>query len=345
MRAVKSSTTVVTTSVLVSVLVFVAFIGTVFQPVSAHAQTFTHNAVNPDRPVLAFYYPWYQQSDWCSCHMSDLPTQQYNSADDATMNRQVHEAANAGITGFISSWWGPGDQTDSNFAKLLAQSASLQQHTGYRFTSTVYIESDAPALQGMDNMVNGIRYLLNNYSANSHFIRWHSKTLLFIWDPLGHGRTLSWWANVRHQVDPNNQVLWSAEGTDASLLDVFDGIHLFSAGYWGLLHGDMSQVDQSFRAMVDNYNAVHHTHKIWAAGVMPGYNDTRIPGRRGTFIVPRNNGATYNTSWNAALSSNPDWVTITSFNEWFEGAMIEPSVEYHAQYLDITKTYTRQWHG
>ncbi|GAC1389606.1 MAG: endo-alpha-mannosidase [Ktedonobacteraceae bacterium] len=344
MRAVRSSATVIT-FVLVGILVFAALIGTAVQTGNAHAQASVHQTVNPDRPVLAFYYPWYHQSDWCSCHMSDLPTIRYNSSDDSTIDRQVHWAANAGITGFINSWWGPGDQTDSNFAKVLAHAASLQQSTGYRFTSTVYIESDAPALQGMSNMVNGIHYLLKNYSANPYFIRWHGKTILFIWDPLGHGRTLSWWANVRHQIDPNNELLWSAEGVDASLLDVFDGIHLFSAGYWGLLHGNMGAVDQSFRAMVNNYNAIHHTNKIWAAGVMPGYDDTRIPGRTGTFVVPRNNGATYNTSWTAAIGSSPDWVTITSFNEWFEGSMIEPSVKYNMQYLDITQQYTKQWHG
>jgi len=345
MRAVRSSTTIATTFVLLSILVFVPFIGTVLQTNTVYARTRTPNAVNPDRPVLAFYYPWYHSSDWCSCRMPDLPTIRYDSSDAAAIGRQVHEAAHAGITGFISSWWGPGDQTDSNFAKLLAHSASLQRSTGYHFTSTVYIESDAPALQGMDNMVNGIHYLLHHYSANPHFIRWHGKTLLFIWDPLGHGRTLSWWANVRQQVDPHNQLLWSAEGVDASLLDVFDGIHLFSAGYWGLLNGNMNAIDQGFRDLVNTYNVVHHTHKIWAAGVMPGYDDTRIQGRPGAFVVPRNNGATYNTSWNAALSSNPEWVTITSFNEWYEGSTLEPSVSYHSQYLDITKRYTRQWHG
>lgn len=343
MRAVRSLVHVFTYS-LVGILVFVAFVGTAFHMQPVHAQPSTQQGVHSDRPVLAFYYPWYHQSDWCRCRMPDLPTVQYNSSDDAAIDRQVHWAANAGITGFISSWWGPGDQTDSNFAKLLAHSASLQQSTDYHFTSTVYVESDAPALQGMGNMVNGLRYLLSYYSANAHFMRWHGKTLLFIWDPLGHGRTLSWWANVRHQVDPNNQVLWSAEGVDASLLDVFDGIHLFSAGYWGLQHGNMGAVDWSFRAMINNYNAVHHTHKLWAAGVTPGYNDTRIPGRPGAFVVSRNNGATYNTSWRAALSSNPDWVTITSFNEWYEGSMLEPSVSYHSQYLDITKRYTREWH-
>src|SRR5689334_6393088 len=88
---------------------------------------------NTNHPVLAFYYPWYSTSTWCSCTMSDLPTIQYNSSDDNTIERQVTWAANAGITGFISSWWGAGDPTDKNFAKLLAHAATLEKTTGYHF--------------------------------------------------------------------------------------------------------------------------------------------------------------------------------------------------------------------
>ncbi len=153
------------------------------------------------------------------------------------------------------------------------------------------------------------------------------------------------WAQVRKQVDPHNSTFWSAEGTDVSSLAVFDGIHLFSAAYWGILHNNIAAVDQGFRARVDAYNRAHHTQKVWAAGVLPGYDDTRVPGRKGTFIVPRNNGATYRASWNGALSSNPDFITITSFNEWFEGAMIEPSVTYGNLYLDITRQFSSKWRG
>jgi hypothetical protein len=45
------------------------------------------------------------------------------------------------------------------------------------------------------------------------------------------------------------------------------------------------------------------------------------------------------------MASNPDWITITTFNEWFEGAMIEPGVHFENQYLDLTKKYATQWHG
>src|SRR4051794_35714419 len=64
---------------------------------------------NPNRPVLAFYYMWYARTSWSARTMSDLPAIPYNSGDDAAISRQITWAANAGITGFIGSWWGPGD--------------------------------------------------------------------------------------------------------------------------------------------------------------------------------------------------------------------------------------------
>ena len=301
--------------------------------------------LNPNRPVLAFYYPWYTTSTWCICHMSDLPTIRYNSNDAATFDRQLNWAASAGITGFISSWWGQGDTTDKNFATLLTHSAQLSASTGYPFASTIYFESDAPALQGASTIVRQLKYVLAHYSNDPHFFHWHGKPVLFFWDPLGNGRTLSEWSYVRSQVDPHNATIWSAEGVSTSLLTVFDGIHLFSGGYWGLQHGTMPAVDQGFRNAINAYNKAHHTQKIWAAGVVPGFNDTKVPGRKGTFIVQRNNGATYRTSWSSALASSPDWITITSFNEWFEGSMLEPSVTYNTLYLNITQGYAKKWHG
>src|SRR6266700_2194907 len=304
------------------------------------------SSINPNRPVLAFYYMWYSPSDWCSCHMSDLPTIQYNSSDDTTIARQVTWAANAGITGFISSWWGPGDKKDSNFARLLAVSATLENATSSHFASAIYIENNAPALQGTTNMIHALQYVIAHYVNDPHYFHWHGKPVIFFASPiLGNNRTLSTWAFIRSQVDPQNQEIWSAEGTDLSVLSVFDGIHLFSAGYWGILHGDMAAVDQGFRNQIDAYNRAHHTQKIWAAGVLPGYDDSRVPGRTGTYIVPRNNGVTYRTSWMEAMASNPDWITITTFNEWFEGAMIEPSIHYGNLYLDLTAQYAKLWHG
>jgi hypothetical protein len=128
-----------------------------------------------------------------------------------------------------------------------------------------------------------------------------------------------------------------------SLLQVFDGIHLFSAADWGLQDGSIGSVDAGFRSRIDGYNRAHGTAKIWAAGVEPGYNDTRVPGRAHPHVVPRRNGATYRESWRAAVASRPQWVTISTWNEWFEGAMIEPSRTYRKLYLTLTEQLAGQW--
>ena len=70
-----------------------------------------------------------------------------------------------------------------------------------------------------------------------------------------------------------------------------------------------------------------------------------MPTTRCRRATARNNGATYHESWAGAIASNPDWITITTFNEWFEGAMIEPSVTYGNLYLDLTQQLIKQWRG
>jgi hypothetical protein len=294
-----------------------------------------------ERPVLAFYYTWYHRDTWCRCTMSDVPTKRYDSSDVGTIDRQIAEAARSGITGFIASWPGPGNTQDFNLGQLLRRSAVYQRKAGTHFVSAIYFESDAVAIR--HNLAGAMRYAVGHYTSDPHFFRWQGKPVIFIWDPLGNGRTLETWASVRRRIDPHHRLIWSAEGTDTRLLKVFDGLHLYSAAYWGLLDGAIGGVDQSFRSRVDAYSAVTGTHKIWAAGVEPGYDDTRIPGRAGTYRVPRTNGATYRASWLGAMSSAPDWITITSFNEWFEGAMIEPSKRYGALYLTLTKQFAQLW--
>jgi hypothetical protein len=76
--------------------------------------------------------------------------------------------------------------------------------------------------------------------------------------------------------------------------------------------------------------------------VSPGFDNSRAAGITKPSFVPRNNGATYDSSWSTLLNSHPEWIAIVSFNEWHETTQIEPAkpMSYNGfQYLDYEGAY------
>jgi hypothetical protein len=73
--------------------------------------------------------------------------------------------------------------------------------------------------------------------------------------------------------------------------------------------------------------------------VSPGYDDS-VLGRDTTLVVDRANGAFYVAQWQAAVAAQPDWILVTSWNEFWENTHIEPSVRYGRRYQDRTRTWS-----
>ncbi len=63
---------------------------------------------------------------------------------------------------------------------------------------------------------------------------------------------------------------------------------------------------------------------------------------------PGDYGAYYRVRWEDALEQFPDWIVVTSWNEWAEGTEMEPSDTYppsRFDYLQATWQYACQWRG
>jgi hypothetical protein len=287
------------------------------------------------RLVLAFYYAWYDENTWSPDKVPDMPVQTYRSADRATIERHVREAKGAGIDALVQSWYGPGtNQTESNFATLLdvAQEQGLQ--------ATVDFEVGSPFMTTLEALVDGLDYLISTHAAHPAFLRYGGKPVVFFWQQ--QRLSVEQWADIRDQLDPERSTVWMAEGYHPEYLAVFDGLHLYNITW--AVNTDPEYTASKMRKLIDEYVTEHGVERYWVATAMPGYDDTHIEGRANPYQYPRS-PEYYRRTWEAAIASTPEMVIVTSYNEWREGTMIEPSVTYGTTYLDLTGELAAAYKG
>ncbi len=315
-------------------LLLVAVFSILLQPARAAKAASPAQGVS-DPLVLAFYYSWFDDNTWNSGQLSDLPAERYVSADRAAMGRHIDQAKAAGIDALLVAWYGPyGDsnQTETNLQALLDEAAARSFRIGILF------ETDSPFLGGAGDVTAALQQALSTHANHPAYLRVDGKPVIFFWrSSLYDAGT---WAAMRSQADPGSSSLWIGEGVDTSQLSVFDGHYLYS-NTWNP-PADLNATNQKFAGRVEAMRNATASPKLWVATVMPGYNDVGVRPNSG-FVRGRDGGAYYAQSWQAAIASNPNWVVITSFNEWPEGTYIEPSAAYGDAYLGLTAQYSSQF--
>lgn len=287
-----------------------------------------------DPLVLAFYYTWFDDNTWNGGQLSDLPAERYVSADRGAMGRHIDQAKAAGIDALIVAWYGPGggNQTEANLQALLDEAAARSFHIGILF------ETDSPFLGDAGSVSGALQHALSVHANHPAYLRADGKPVIFFWRSGLYD--VGTWASIRSQVDPSYTSLWIGEGVDTSQLSVFDGHYLYS-NTWNP-PADLTAVNQKFAGRVAEMAAATGAPKLWVATAMPGYNDVGVRPYSG-FVQGRDGGSYYAQSWQAAIASNPNWVVVTSFNEWPEGTYIEPSAAFGDAYIGLTAQYAGQF--
>ena len=300
------------------------------------------NPILTPKKVCAFYYPWYGNPrgptgywfHWDPYNhyaSTDTPLLgYYDSLSDTVVQQHMQWAQEYGIDLFISSWWGVNSFED------IALELILETALEYGIEITVYLEAswavqNASEEERPDIFAGELNYILHTYGNHPAFFKLDGLPIIFIYGfPLGL-LPLEDWQIVLSLV--TSEAVFIADTFDPSALDIFDGCHTYNPV-------TLSE-EETDRMYWTAYVQAHYNGKIFAATVVPGYDDRII--REPGLYVPREGGAFYQSRWNVALSNSPHWVLITSWNEWHEGTEIEPSVEYGYDYLDSTKVYRDQW--
>ena len=284
------------------------------------------------KPVLAYYFPWYENSDWDPGKMSDLPAVPYSGGDDGAIARHIQQADDSGIDGFICTWFGPNEPRLTERCDKLLRAAA-----GRNFAVTIVPDQAADftgTLKTPDGMAAALTMIRDRWMGHPNWLRWGGKPVVTFWNPQSFGSVAAW-QQLRARVDPDRAWHWMGEGTDFNYLDVFDSLYYFDIT-WAANPADALA---GYGRRLSDYNRSRGTNKPFVATVMPGYDDSRI--RSGHVVRDRANGDYYRRSWQAAIDRNAQAVIITSWNEWLEGSQIEPSRTYGNQYLDLT----REWGG
>lgn len=289
----------------------------------AHRDTFIHwEGVNPDNKSID-----------SSTHYPALGA--YDSHDPEVIRTHIRQAKDAGIDAFIVSWWGKGTFEDEAMRPILDGCAA----GGLK--ACIYYEQVAkPGTP--ESVAAEFADILKRYGDDPAYLKvnrgGHDRPVIFIYGRALQQLGLKKWktaARLIADADGPDPILIGDDFGDEALA-IFDGAHSYAP--MGDLNAALKKGETTQhwidRAMPWWANHPRDKGKISTITVFPGYDDTKIrhPGMK----VDRDDGKLYQTLWREAAAAGPDWILITSFNEWHEGSEIEPSLEDGDRYLRLT---------
>jgi hypothetical protein len=309
--------------------------------------------------VLAVYYVWYGygkpgDEGWKLADTNKHETANtarypvkgaYKSDDPAVIDWHIDQAKAHGITGFVVSWFGKAAQWHDRALALLLERAEKKN-----FKVSVYWENhrDTGALM-LQFAVDDLSYIVERYGKSKAFLKIDGKPVIFAYGRIAYQTPVALWPEIFAGVRARSgDFALIADGYQSSYAYLFDGLHTYdpaglSPETWNNLRAENLS---NLRAWAANHyetgvKIARQRSRVACVMVTPGCD-----ARKAYKIKEQSDrldGQTYRTLWDEALKAKPDWVFITSWNEWPEGTEIEPSLELGDKYLQITADYSRRF--
>jgi hypothetical protein len=278
-------------------------------------------SVNP--PVYAYFYQWFTDSSWLRAKQDYPLVGRYSSDSSAILRTQVHEAREAGINGFLTSWKDT-PELDRRLERLVRVATEWHFDVGVVYEALDFNRNPLP----ITTVERDLRALVDRWGGSLRS-RYFGRPLI-IWTGTN-DYSRSDISKVRDVLDGRATLLAASKSADdyTHIADLVDG----DAYYWSSANPASSITATKLNEMGA---VVHAHHGIWLAPAAPGF-DGRTLGH--TRVVPRLGGGTLRRSLAEAYRSKPDAVGVISWNEWSENTYIEPGKRYGAQELDALRDY------
>jgi hypothetical protein len=243
----------------------------------------------------------------------------------------VAQAAANGIDGFISAWGGSPD--DEQRADLLYQAALDQGN----FFVVPHLEVGILADQGGDLAVEQAGRAALARATHPAYLRTGGLPVLMVYSARTIGAVR--WTAIRQQLEATAGPLFVV-GDDRDPAYGFDGFHLYNPNSM-----DASQLSKYDKAAAEELRMPAQVdptvkQRLWMGTVSPGMNT--MLGPFGTYRS-RDGGQRYDQTWSAALASAPEWIAVTSWNEWYESTHVSLSKNAGGRALAQTQWWSAQF--
>ena len=298
-------------------------------------------AAAPSSNVTAFFYAWYgtPAGDGAWRHWNQrahLPPDDiassfypqrgpYSSRDPGVLASQMSELVQARVGVIAVSWWGIGSWEDKTLDAIFT--AATARGIKVAFHVEPYQGQTAASVAG------DIAYLLGRFGSSPALYRVARPTA---GSPSTSPRPVFYlFGSSKLPVPDLTAVIRALRGTpndsivmvhspkaSTAIKDGADGVYTYDS---------MASPDALATLVAD----CRTDNVICSPSVSPGFDNSQAVST-GVLFQDRQNGARYDSMWQAVVGAHAQWVSVTSFNEWHEGTQIEPATDYAAG----SRTYT-----
>jgi len=243
----------------------------------------------------------------------------------------------AGIDGILIDWYGTYDVYDYKYN--LQGSNNIIQYTDavgltfgivYEDQTTPNVVNQGHAESKIEAAKKDFEYIQENYFSKSNYERINGNPLVLAWTPI-EIETGAEWGEVLENIDSN--LIYLALWYQSNDL----GIH--GDGEYAWVYGGN---DNHSQELINFYNYRIDRYSYGIGSAYPGFKDFYEEGGRGDIIgweIPVGIN-TLESTLNLALQYNIDYLQLNTWNDYGEGTMFEPTVEFGFQFLEKVQEFT-----
>lgn len=291
-------------------------------PIGTWGIHWTMNTQNPDIidskghcQIASHYYPL---------------TGPYASGDTTIIEYQLLLMKLSGIDGVFIDWPGTIPLYDYsknviNTEKIIAMlgKVGLNYATVYEDQNINIAYNKGTIRDKITAAQKDMRYLEKHYFGNANYEKLNGKPLLLVFGPQTFSTPTDWYKIFSIlSTPPSFFTLWKSSNKAGKT----------ATGEFAWINGDNIVSLNNFYS--NSYNGI----KI--ASAYPGFNTFYAKGgwNGPTFIINANGISNFKTTLSLALKSNVNYIQLPTWNDYGEGTMIEPTVEFQYSML----TYLQQ---